>query len=161
MAVQTGTKIHRLIPAVVLERVTEWQAIRDARLMLRQIEEEYAPRLSAARGAKTPDGIAEIRQEYRDVRDHFEDVILERQTERLRRKAKRWLVPLPARPDQHEENQSWREGPSGGLIIKADAEIEARRAIRAERRQTFSLVVSVVFGFLGLLIGLVSVSRKP
>lgn len=80
--------------------------------------------------------------------------------------ARKWdvHVPDPPKPEETDvKDAKWERDPSvvrfRGWRLKEAVICEVRRAIRKERRETFTFSFSWIFGFLGLLIGLLSMLR--
>jgi hypothetical protein len=84
-------------------------------------------------------------------------------TARLMLTARKWDVSVPPPPRPGGTNDKWEPHPSvarfGGWQLKEAVTCEIRRTIRKERRETFVFWFNSIFGFLGLVIGLVSVLR--
>ncbi|MEK7996032.1 MAG: hypothetical protein AAB403_19705 [Planctomycetota bacterium] len=138
--------------------LAEWRLETD----LRELRMKFAPRLAEARKDKDPYKYQEIRRDQRMEADLIVEPVLYQRTVRLEKKARRWLVPVPRGLGlEQDENDSWRRDVTGHFqYLKPDAELEIRRAVRREWHQFTSTWVPILFGFLGLLIGLVSVWRR-
>jgi hypothetical protein len=129
---------------------------------LEKVEMRYAPMLAEAQRAKDDDRYQQLLQDLRVDESLVLEPVLHRRTIRLKKKARRWLVAVPRGlgPEQ-DENEWWRRDVTGRFeYLKPEAELEMRRTVRREWLQFTSVWVPIVFGFLGLLIGLVSVWRK-
>jgi len=140
----------------------QWLAERRLERNLEEVGMRYAPMLAEAKRAKDEDKYQEVLGHLLVDENLFLEPVLYRRTDRLMRRARGCLVSVPAKPSVGEhENQFWRRDQTGRFwYLKPEAELELRRAVRDARRQSVIFWISIVFGFLGLLIGLVSVWRK-
>jgi hypothetical protein len=139
-----------------------WLAERRLERHLGEVEMRYAPMLAEVQRAKDDDKYQELLGHLLVDHNLIVEPVLYRRTVRLMRKARRWLVPVPARPSVDEdEKEFWRQDQTGRFwYLKPEAELEIRKAVRKEWLQFTSFWITTFFGFLGLLIGLVSVWPK-
>ena len=84
-------------------------------------------------------------------------------TGRVMLTARKWDVFVPPPPKPGGTDDKWEPDPAmvrfGGWRLKEAVICEIRRTIRKERRETFTFWFSWIFGFLGLVIGVVSTLR--
>ena len=84
-------------------------------------------------------------------------------TARVMITARKWDVFVPAPPKPGGTGDKWEPDPAvarlGGWQLKEAVICEIWRTIRKERRETFVFWFNSIFGFLGLVIGLVSLLR--
>jgi len=155
---------------LVLKRVSlrfsrlwrDWLAERRLQAHLEEVEMRYAPMLAEAQRAKNDDKYQELLAHLLVDQNLILEPVAHRRTVRVMKKARRWLVSVPARPSVYEhENEFWRQDQTARFwYLKPEAELEIRKAVRKEWLQFTSFWITTLFGFLGLLVGLVSVWPK-
>jgi hypothetical protein len=127
-------------------------------IRIREIDEEYRPRLVAAEDG--PEA-ADVSREWDLAREEYEDALGSLRTSRLIPLARHWNVEIPA--------NAWTTSQNESSYISGEGEVRLRRSIRDARREAAKWWVTVLTPVLSLLVALFSVilsllsylSRKP
>ncbi len=144
-----------------------WWHERRLRRELDELKRTYLPRIAQAKKVSEIDH-QNMLGEYYQEQDFLLFDLRQIQESRLSTQARRWLISFPTEPDEPPDDDPdpptetgpWVRGPLNMWCLKPEAELEIRRAVRKEWRESVTFWVSIIFGGLGLLIGLVSVWRR-